>query len=614
MRLHSFALAAALLPSSFALISTPAQTAATTVTGLSPEAVKQIQDIYELKASLTPAERKLSTNLLLLSRMSQGRLPASLVRFVRLPARNSVGKFAVEVHGHLSTSLLSSGVMDVDKTSVSPRALAVGRVHASMGEVQLLKLAQDADVESLREAAPAHTNVGSFTSQGYVSHAANKVVATGVTGAGIKVGVLSDSAYPARVAALIASGDLPADTVVLPGQAGPSDNSGEDEGAAMMEIVHDMAPGAKLFFASAFNSEDSFAANIRTLRYTYGCDIIVDDISYFDEPAFQDGEIAQAVNDVTASGALYFSSAANSGNLSSGTSGTWEGDFTSSTTSPTIITTREGKAVALNNFSTTGTPQAYDTLTSAASSGIWLHWSDPTGAAVNDYDLFVTNAAGTSITGFSIDRQDGTGDPLEYVYTGGTLASGSRIYVAQYSGAARALHIDTERATLSIGTSGATFGHNAGASTFSAAAVYWNAARRGPIPFTGGSTNPDESFSSDGPRKIFYNPDGTPITPNNFLFATSGGRTLTKPDAAGADGVSTATPGFLPFFGTSAAAPHLAGIAALVKSANPSLTNTQIRSIMTGTTLDNMAAGVDRDSGYGIVSAAKAVAAAQAIR
>lgn len=607
MRQTKFAVTAALLFSSLATSAVRAQNAA----GLSPAALKQVQEIYALKASLTPAERKMSTNLVLLSRLVQGKLPTSLVQFVKLPTRDAAGKFSVEVKGQGGKSLAGK-LSDVEVDGVQPFARQ-NRLRARVGLTQLVKLAEQEGVQSLTEPSQAHTNVGSITSQGYVSHRANTVVASGVTGAGIKVGVLSDSAYPSRVAALIASGDLPADTVVLPGQAGPADNSGEDEGAAMMEIVHDMAPNAKLFFASAFNGEDSFAANIRTLRYTYGCDIIVDDISYFDEPAFQDGEIAQAVNDVTANGALYFSSAANSGNLSSGTSGTWEGDFTVGGTSPAAITTLEGRSVPLNNFGTAASPQAYDVLKTAASSGVWLHWSDPVDNATNDYDIFVTNSTGTSVIAFGSAAQDNTGEPLEYVYTGNTLAAGSRIYVALYSGVPRALHLDTERATLTIGTSGATFGHNAGLSTFSAAAVYWNAARRGTMPFTGGATNPDETFSSDGPRKIFYRPDGTPITPGNFLFATGGGQTLVKPDAAGADGVFTATPGFLPFFGTSAAAPHLAGIAALVKSANPSLTNTQIRNIMTSTTLDNMAAGVDRDSGYGIVSATNAVAAAKAL-
>jgi subtilase family protein len=84
-----------------------------------------------------------------------------------------------------------------------------------------------------------------------------------------------------------------------------------------------------------------------------------------------------------------------------------------------------------------------------------------------------------------------------------------------------------------------------------------------------------------------------------------------KPDITAADGVSvTGVGGFgSPFFGTSAAAPHAAAIAALVKSANPSLTPAQIRSILTTTAIDIEAAGVDRDSGAGIIMARDAVAA-----
>ena len=613
MRLKTAALTAALLASSLAFSpNSIAQTATTNAAGLSPSAVKQLQEIYSFKASLTPAERKMSLNLAMLSRLVQGKLPAGMVQFVNLPARNTQGKFTVEVQGRPGSALTARDLGDVE-TEAAPVYAQRNHARAHVGLTELLKVAEQTDVQSVAEPSLAHTNAGSVTSQGYVAHRANSVVSSGITGAGIKVGVLSDSAYPTRVAALIASGDLPADTVVLPGQAGPSDNSGEDEGAAMMEIVHDIAPNAKLFFASAFNGESSFAANIRALRYTYGCDIIVDDISYFDEPAFQDGQIAQAVNDVTANGALYFSSAANSGNLSSATSGTWEGDFTASTTTSAFINNFEGSPVVLHNFGTTAAPQAYDVVKAAGSTFFGLHWSDPMGASSNDYDLIVTNSAGTSVLAFGANAQTGTQNPFEYAQSSTAFPAGSRIYVVLYSGVSRALHLDTERDQLTIGTSGATFGHNAGLSTFSAAAVYWNAAKHGATPFTGGSTNPDEYFSSDGPRKIFYRPDGTPITPGNFLFSTSGGQTLQKPDAAGADGVNTATPGFAPFFGTSAAAPHLAGIAALVKSANPSLTNTQIRNIMTGTALDNMATGVDRDSGYGIVSAINAVNAAKAL-
>ena len=62
------------------------------------------------------------------------------------------------------------------------------------------------------------------------------------------------------------------------------------------------------------------------------------------------------------------------------------------------------------------------------------------------------------------------------------------------------------------------------------------------MPFDG--TEPVETFSSDGPRKIFFQADGTPLgSPVDRL----------KPDLAAADGVTTATSGFNPFFGTSAA-------------------------------------------------------------
>src|SRR6185369_3011865 len=94
-----------------------------------------------------------------------------------------------------------------------------------------------------------------------------------------------------------------------------------DEGTAMLEIIHDLAPGAQLYFATAFNSLPEFGQNIKDLR-TAGCDIIVDDVSYFVESPFQNGQapsvvaptnggiVTQAVIDVTIgsqAGALYFS-------------------------------------------------------------------------------------------------------------------------------------------------------------------------------------------------------------------------------------------------------------------------------------------------------------------
>ena len=80
----------------------------------------------------------------------------------------------------------------------------------------------------------------------------------------------------------------------------------------MLQIVHDVAPGASLAFASAFNGLASFATNIQSLAAA-GAKVIVDDALYFAEPFFQDGIIAQAVNSVVSGGVAYFSAAGNQG-------------------------------------------------------------------------------------------------------------------------------------------------------------------------------------------------------------------------------------------------------------------------------------------------------------
>jgi hypothetical protein len=582
---------------------------------LSESAQKQIAEVLAFKQTFSPAEQKMSSNLVLLSRKARHIPLGNLERYVTAGKPDAQGKVAVDIGADLSPALMSSRVMSniIGTDTVPQHAYGMGRLRGHVNPSQLLELAANSDVKFIREADLGTTNVGAVTSQGYISHTANKVVAMGITGAGVTVGVLSDSASAAEVSALIGTGDLPADVTVVPGQAG----TGEDEGTAMMEIVHDMAPGAKLVFATANGGQANFANNIRTLRFTYHCDIIVDDFTYFAEGAFQDGTIAKAVNDVVADGALYFSSAANSGNLTSGSSGTWEGDFVSggSITGPVH---NIGETGLVHSFGT----QLFDVLTATTAAGIDLKWSDPLAGSSNDYDIFVLNSTGTTVKGFSAAAQTGTQDPFEFIGVGtncGTTSAsgycpavGDQIVIVLFAGTTRALRIDTNRGELSIATAGSTFGHNAGLNTISTAATYWNSARTGTKPFTG-AANPIEFFSSDGPRKIFYNPDGSQITPGNLLFGTNGGTTLQKPDVTAADGVYTKTPGFLPFFGTSAAAPHAAGVAALVKSARPSLTNVQIKSILTSTTVDNMAPGVDRDSGFGIVMALPAVQAALAL-
>jgi hypothetical protein len=123
------------------------------------------------------------------------------------------------------------------------------------------------------------------------------------------VGVLSDSFdCLGGAAAGVASGDLPAGINVV---QKISDCAGAtDEGRAMMEIIHDVAPGATLAFHTAFDGQADFARGILDLKKS-GAKVIIDDVIYFDEPFYQDGIPAQAVNIVKGIGVSYFSSAGN---------------------------------------------------------------------------------------------------------------------------------------------------------------------------------------------------------------------------------------------------------------------------------------------------------------
>ena len=139
------------------------------------------------------------------------------------------------------------------------------------------------------------------------------------------MGILSDSFDQAGAATHaandIASGDLPGagnpcgrttpvevleNYLPLPEEPDPT-----DEGRAMAQIVHDLASGARMAFASAFNGEFSFAENIErlarpALKGGAGAGVIADDVVYLDEPFFQDGPVAVAAGNATKAGAAYF--------------------------------------------------------------------------------------------------------------------------------------------------------------------------------------------------------------------------------------------------------------------------------------------------------------------
>jgi hypothetical protein len=221
-------------------------------------------------------------------------------------------------------SLRSTPGVEVAAHDFSYRA---GVIEAYVATDALVSVARKSGVLAVVPASVMVTNVGVAHSQGLVQHRVDRI--KGVDGAGITIGVMSDSydtaAGPINAADDVATGDLP-------GPGNPLGNTqpvvvfqdwvpqATDEGRAMAQIVHDVAPKARLGFATANGGEVNFANNIRALagfpdaeRTVPGfkADIIVDDVVYAVEPFFQDGIVAQAVDEVVAAGVSYFSSAGN---------------------------------------------------------------------------------------------------------------------------------------------------------------------------------------------------------------------------------------------------------------------------------------------------------------
>src|SRR5712691_4700973 len=605
----AFLVAIATASSNARLAASPGQapSAQTAAADISPEALAQIEALILEKDFRSDAQQKIDSQLISELRMELGQPIATgvLVAETDLPYAAD-GHVVVDVKARVTGGLIASlTALGIEVRSSDPDA-GMLRVHINIDQVEALAALPDVSFVQPMQEAQLHqaarnvvftqTGQGSRSSQGDVTHLAYAArAAFGVDGSGIKIGVLSDGVT--NLATSQVSGDL-GPVTVLPGQVGSG-----DEGTAMLEIIHDLAPGAQLYFATAFGGITSFANNIRALRAA-GCDIIVDDVAYFAETPFQDGQAAgiisntnggiviQAVNDVTADGALYFSSAGNSGHLSAGTSGTWEGDFVDGGATPALAKLTSGR---LHSFG----PQNFTAITTpAASAPTNLSWSDPLGGSANDYDLFRLNGAGTAVVASSTNIQNGSQDPYEQLNSPG-IAGDRIVIVKKTTAASRFLHLGTNRGVLSIATAGETHGHAAAAGAFDVAAT----PAVGPFPQPFNSTNVVETFSSDGPRRVFFEANGSPYTAGNF--SSTGGVLRQKPDITAADGVSVTGVGGFPtsFFGTSAAAPHAAAIAGLLKSANPALTPAQIRTLLTASAIDIGVAGADPDSGAGIVMA-----------
>ena len=232
----------------------------------------------------------------------------SLIQF------DSAGRVGVEITGDVQALLPALEQLGFQVSAAMPQDNLVDGYLPTASLVPATDLAS----QGLQGILPSYKPMTSaVVDQGANVLETDRVVNStpGYNGTGVRVGALSDSFNTSgngSYAADQASGDLPAGVTVL-----QDFNGGEDEGRAMLQIVHHLAPGATLGFATADVSEAGFAANITNLAKPvaqggFGANIITDDVQYFDEPMFQDGIIAQAIEGaVTNNNVSYFSAAGN---------------------------------------------------------------------------------------------------------------------------------------------------------------------------------------------------------------------------------------------------------------------------------------------------------------
>ena len=416
----------------------------------------------------------------------------------------------------------------------------------------------------------ARLRTGPVNSQGDSVHKADLVRALAApgpyTGTGIKVGIISDGCTNRATA--VAAGELPAAGITMH----PTLLVAGDEGTAMGQIIYDLAPGAQLFGVGPSTSADMPTAI--SWLISQGCQVIVDDTFYPGQGWFEDGSVAVAArNAVTSSGRVYVSAAGNEADDH------YQGLY-SPITGDTLHDYKSG----------TGEDGALDlNLPAGGTVTIYLQWNDQFGASGNNYDLYLGDPATSTIVASSTTVQSGTGIPREIVsYTNsGTTTKALQVLINKASGVAKTVELFVLGAGIVADDdaviSDSIVGTPAVEEVISVGAMY----------HADPGLDAVESFSAAGPSTISFPSSQTRQTPTLI----------------GVDRVSVMNVGTFgtEFWGTSAAAPHIAAICALMLQKNPAATPTQIRTALTGGAIDKGTVGFDYDFGYGLADALAAV-------
>lgn len=441
---------------------------------------------------------------------------------------------------------------------------SINKIQAWVPVSAIKAISELPQISAVTRPVYATNRAGRVVTQGDTILKANVLRAQGISGKGVKVGIISDGANNWTSARN--SGDLPQNVTVYgscstrsanPSQCSPALTC--NEGTAMAEIIHDLAPDAELAIAAVSTSME-FISQANRLANTFGANIIVDDLGFYGEPYFTDGEIARAVAALPAD-VLYVSSAGNSA------ASHYERNYQQFPGGGNV-----------HNFGAQNSDSADDAMgfliPPNRGTVALLQWDENFDNPSSNYDLYIFNVNGqiTQQSAFT------SGPALEAVCVPNTGSSDEVRFavVNRQSGAGRRL----EMFFLGAGAieyevpGGSIFGHP-------------GVTRALAVGTTNAGSNTAAFYSSRGPAQ----------------------RNRAKPDLTGVDGVSVTGAGGFPstFFGTSAAAPHVAGVAALLMSASRKNTTALVRQAMLNTATDLGSSGRDSTYGFGRVNAEAAI-------
>ncbi|MBI4284933.1 MAG: S8 family serine peptidase [Chloroflexi bacterium] len=417
-------------------------------------------------------------------------------------------------------------------------------LQALMPVTQLEALANEESVRLVRlPYTPESEGIGEGVSVINASSWQN----AGFRGKGTKVGIL-DVGF-AGYESLLGT-ELPANPIIYWSSTigGPGVSK---HGTGIAEIIYDVAPEAQVYLVN-FYSEVEWSGAVDWL-IGQGVNVISSSIIFPNSgPGNGTGFINDAVLRARNAGVLFVQAA---GNYADGHwSGTW----------------LDGDGDSFQDF--IASPRD-EFLTVSAVAGeeirVYLRWNDPWGGSANDYDLHLYWKSTGAFLATSGSVQNGNDYPREAVSYIAPWTGDYGIAIKRYAGGGVAsFHVLSSTHEFNYLVASGSLGGSPADSR--------DALTVGAVPWS----NPQklEPFSSQGP--------------------TDDGRV--KPDLVAPDGVTSVAYG-RSFYGTSAATPHTAAAALLVKGRFPQYTPAQVQAYLEGRAVDLGAAGKDTAYGTGLV-------------